>query len=197
MKYKKEKLLLEIKQEDFSMVNSRDNDGNLGIMVLSHKNYQLPNEINLNFDDFDGWEKIADYLRKEKKATIILPVQGYDHSRFVIYCAETHDYWDGGQLGYIYTTAEKIKESFGKKRPNRQKLIELLQEEVKFYNQDFNGDVYEYILSEKKPNKICKCCGHNSGGEYKEIDAVGGYYNIADIWKDLKFNPKNWKELEN
>lgn len=147
---------------------------NLGVMVLSHKRYDVPNEIELSFEDFDGWDEVEKHLRKEHDACIVLPVQMYDHSGVSIYVGDTHDRWDGGQLGFIFATKERVREWHGVKRITKELLADVeqtLRGEVEMYSKYANGEMYRFTLEDNR-------------GEI--LDACGGYFDTDDILSELK-----------
>src|SRR5688572_5467595 len=82
-------------------------DDNVGTMICSHRNYKLGDE-QFDADDYDGWDDLKKYLIKERKAVIVLPLGLYDHSGITMYVGDSHDRWDGGQVGFIYCTQEDI-----------------------------------------------------------------------------------------
>ena len=94
-------------------------DDNIGIMVCFHKRYTLGDKTDLTSDQFGGWAELEAYLKKELKAVVILPLYLYDHSGISIHTFKhgQHYSWDGGQVGFIYTTKEKMKkEGMAKKQ---------------------------------------------------------------------------------
>ena len=188
MEIKKGNEILRIERDDYT--DSPRERSNVGVMVCSHNRYTLPNEADLNFDEFNSWGEIEDYLIKEKGAIEVLPIYMYDHSGITIstsYSYPYNDRWDSGQIGFIYTTRDRIKELVGRKL-SKKELKNMLNDEVKTYDQYLTGEVYKFELV--KLHK-CKCCGHISE---ELVDSCGGFYAIEDI-KD--YLPKKWhKELE-
>lgn len=147
---------------------------NLGTLVLSHKRYNFANEAGIDFKDFESWEEVKNYLIREHNADVILPVQMYDHSGIRIYVGDYHDRWDGGQLGYIFITSEKIREEYGVKRITKQireQVEQALKHEVDTYSSYANGDVYQYLLRDAR-------------GEV--VDGCSGYYDTDDIKSEFK-----------
>lgn len=121
--------------------DSPRNWDNLGLMVLSHKQYDFPNDVKVNFGDFFNWEEVKKHLKKEHKAIHILPVQIYDHSGVRLYVGTTHDRWDGGQVGFVFTTEEQIKKS-GQESLTAKEIKKILTGEVDIYSKYVNGEVY-------------------------------------------------------
>lgn len=69
------------------------------------------------------------------------------------------------------------------------KAEELLINEVKIYDAYLRGEVYGFILEEKK---TCDCCGHV---EYEEIDSCWGFYGVISI-EFMKYEiPKEYRNL--
>ena len=139
---------------DETPTNPREWD-NLGIMECSHNKYQLGDE-QINSDNFNSWEEIKDYLIKEKKAEIIYPLYLYDHSGITMSITPFHCRWDSGQVGFIYTTKEKIRKYFNIKNVTKKHLEQaemILKDEVDTYDKFLTGDVYGYVVTEKTPVK--------------------------------------------
>lgn len=153
---------------------------NLGKMVLSHKRYNLPNELNIDLESRGcDLEQLKQFLQIEHKARVLFIVKGYDHSGLNISVSNEYpfnDYWDSGILGFIIAREEDILKEFGDLSPiTLKKVEEILKQEVKLYNQYLNGDVYSYTISAFKK---CDCCAHI---EEEIKDSCGGYYGSEGI----------------
>ena len=163
--------------QDDNPIDTRE-DENLGTMVCFHRRYTLGDKTDLNSDMFNGWGELEDYLIKEKKAIMILPLYLYDHSGISIkvgsfqgYLPQGHAEFDSGQVGFIYMTAENLKEvGFAKNRVEK-----YLISEVETYNQYLKGDVYCIVKEIFNLNK-----------ESIDYDTVGGYYGYEETLKALK-----------
>lgn len=151
--------------QDIDPMSPRDDDGNLGTMICSHRKYNLGDE-QFNSDDYEGWDDLADKLRSERGAVIILPLGLYDHSGITIYVGDTHDRWDGGQVGYIYLTEDDLKES----GLDDIKATKALQIEVETYDQYLRGEVYGYVIQDADGEDIDSCWGFYDQ-EYCENEA--------------------------
>lgn len=134
---------------------------NLGTMVLWHRRYQVGDEH--SFNDPDEFQEFL----KENPA-IVLPVYGYDHGGLTISTTVErgwHHYsWDGGQLGYIYVTLEKVRKEYNKKHVSKQlreRIMGYLEQEVVTYNDYLTGNIYGYKII-------------NPDGE--ELDSLWGFY---------------------
>lgn len=140
--------------------------GNLGIMTCQHDKYSLGDEP---FDEDRFEENMADMLALTKLYT-------YEHGCIKLYMADSPhtEHWDTGHVGFIYTTAEKIREIYGDDLPTMEQIVKRLRSEVETYSQYLNGEVYRYVLSD-----VEKC---SRGDEHEtEVDACCGFYSIDDI----------------
>lgn len=103
------------------------------------------------------------------KELIILPLYLYDHSGLTMNTSGFICPWDSGQIGYIWTTIERVKAIRGGKRRTKSQWVQLarinLESEVKLYDQYLRGEVYGYIE---------EIFSEEYGWE--ETDSVWGYY---------------------
>ena len=170
---------IKIEQDD-NPINPREDD-NLGTMICFHRRYDLGDKHDLNKDDFNSWDEVYNYLKKECKAAVILPLYLYDHSGIAISCdsfigREQHAEWDSGQVGFIYVSKETLKKEKLEKRSK--KIIEkYLQGEVETYNQYINGEVYGFIIEDENGNPVedGSCWGF-----YDTKDAIAEAKSIVD-----------------
>jgi hypothetical protein len=142
---------------------------NLGKMVLKHNRYNFPQDVSIDFDDFDNWQAIEKYLQKEYNAVIVLPVQMYEHGNIRIYVGSSHDTWDGGQLGLIFATAQDIRNTFMVKRITKEikeKAIKNLESEVDTYSAYVDGQVYRYEVTDSNGNEVDSCGGFYGDSSY-------------------------------
>ena len=171
---------------------------NLSKFVLSHKRYNLPNELNINFDNFEGWAEIEEYLKNEFKAVLIYTVRGYDHSGFSISLNTDYpfnDYWDSGQLGFICVLEEDIKKEYGKLTKKNIKIAEkCLKAEFETYKNYIEGDVYGFEVIKINPIKKRIITEYQDGKkdikdfettEEEVLDSCWGYYGEEGI-KQIK-----------
>jgi hypothetical protein len=205
--YKRNGLTVSIEQ-DMDPESPREWD-NFGTMICSHSRYTLGDE-QFNPDDFDGWDDLKKYLKKERNAEIILPLYLYDHSGITMYTTgdtryRQHEAWDSGQVGFIYATKEKVDDEFdGDKEKAKQCLIG----EVKTYDQYLTGEVYGFTIKDDHDNLVDSCYGF-----YSEQDAIDEANSVADheekpkklepvhyqafrdLFKQLDINPYEFKQL--
>lgn len=167
--------VLRIEQDNFP-VDPRSND-NLGRMVMSHKRYNLPNEIDLDFNRFSSFDEVENHIVDEYNPVAILPIYMYDHSGISISTSLTYPYndsWDAGQVGFIFANKEDL-EKMGLEDRTPDDVSEMLRNEVTEYDHYLRGDCYSYTLSTLD---ICDKCKHKSS---EVVDSSGGFYNIDDM----------------
>lgn len=131
-------------------------------LALFHNRYNFGNDSGLSPDDYDGWDEFKAALVKECDAAVILPVQMYEHSGISIYIGDSHDRWDGGQLGFIYATRKDILEEYGGKRITpaiREKVLAVMHGEIEEFSAYVNGDVYGYTLTDARGEEVDSCWG--------------------------------------
>jgi hypothetical protein len=159
-------------RQDTDPSDPRKDYDHLGTMATWHGRYTL--------GDVQPKERPAEYRKANlPKGSIELPLFLFDHSGLSIstddstFRACDSQGWDWGQLGFIYTTPEKIRKKFECQKITleiKKKVIAGLVAEVEQYNDFLNGNVWGYIY--KKPKHTCESCGHV---EWEE-DSCWGFY---------------------
>lgn len=134
---------------------------NIGTMICFHRRYTLGDKTDLTSTGFNSWDQLETYLEKNLKAVICLPIYMYDHSGITVSTSPFSCPWDSGQIGFIYVTKETIKKQttyrkskkhytdikrISKKQLNYVK--DMLENEVKTYDQYLRGDVYSYTITD-------------------------------------------------
>ena len=137
---------------------------NIGKMLCFHNRYNLGDEdikdewiekleckVKDVFDYCDE-KDLIEWLKKEKKAVVILPLFLYDHSGISMRCYPhgQHVSWDCGQVGFIYVTKEDIKKEYGNKKVTKKEIEKILTAEVKTYSQYIEGSVYGYMIEKNE-----------------------------------------------
>jgi hypothetical protein len=150
---------------------------NLGHIVCFHRRYDLGDKHDLTTDMFEGREEMERYLIKKKKAIIIAPLFLYDHSvlrikigSFYGLLPQGHAEFDSGQIGFIYATEEDIRKEYGVKKITKklkERVRELLENEVKIYDNYIRGYVFAFIV--EKDGEVIDSCG----GYFGDIEKSG------------------------
>lgn len=167
-------------------VNPRE-ESNLGIMRCAHGSYDLGDEdISGNEGSWAGERK---KLEEEENPIVVLPLYLYDHSGLAIKVGsfdgqlpQGHARFDSGQVGFIYTTEEKLKE-IGVGTGDKDKLKKYLKEEVERYHRYISGDVWRYVLYEDG-EQVDSCAGFY-GTNWSE-NGLLDYAGIDDLedWEE-------------
>jgi len=122
----------------------------LAIWALNHKRYSFPNTAGVPFDDLYSWSEVEEWLFKKYKDIVwIDDVMLLDHGmlwiRYNSGFPEDPSGWDSGQIGFVFTTKERIREFFGVKRVTdkvREKAKEVYLEDLRIFKAYVEGDVY-------------------------------------------------------
>jgi hypothetical protein len=137
-------------QPDEVNESPRTDYDNLGTMVCFHKRYNLGDTGHgFRFEDYNSWEELETAIRKQEDIAAILPIYIYDHSGLTINTTGFSCPWDSGQIGFVFISKKKIREEYSVKRISPRILkqaINVMQGEVKTYDQYLQGNIYGYII---------------------------------------------------
>lgn len=187
------------RDEDCDYSNPRENtDCNIGTMVCWHHEYTLGDEQCNNPDHYldslidEDYDTLSEMTTEEKltylteKDYVFLPIAMYEHSGITIWCgSKWHHFdaqWDCSDIGFIYTTKEKVMKTCDGYHKDNGEFIKLTEEnwrevaehdmeaEVKFYDTWLQGDVYWYQTEKFDPYEQ----------EWEEKDSCGGF--LSDKW---------------
>ena len=165
-----EKLIIVQDQNPF---NPRE-DGKLGIIAYKHSKYNLGEEYIDDpidwFEDKMGINRLGRYnnerlLELEElffRNHVGLKVYLYDHSGITISTKPFNCRFDSGQVGYIYTTKEKIRNLLNVKRitqKTRKRVEDLLAMEIEEFDDYLTGNVYMFEIVDENGNHIDSCGG--------------------------------------
>lgn len=109
--------------------------------VMSHKRYNVPCEIDINWDDYAGWEDAAESKAKGK---VIRYVDWYEHGGVAVSLLEKpvpKDKWDSGIVGFIF--GDNLQD------------VESAFLEWKDY---VEGNVYDYVIYDSKGEEVDSLC---------------------------------------
>jgi len=155
---------------DTDPISPRDWD-NLGTLICGHTRYNLGDSHEFSdarefLLDLCSISEISDLsedqlVRRAEKHAVMLPVYLYDHSGLAMNTTGFHCPWDSGQFGYIYSTLETIREEYDVRRVTaalREKIAQVLKQEVDTYGDYLSGNVYGYVV-EMDDDEIDSCWG--------------------------------------
>jgi hypothetical protein len=107
---------------------------------------------------------------------IIQNVYAYKHGQVAFSLASFQSRWDAGHTGWMYVSREEAEERFQKFKPAHDKFDDAVswvyhrfEEELKAFQQFFNGNIYGYVL--KKDEKRVDSCWGYFGQKYAKEDA--------------------------
>ena len=151
---------------DDDPMNPREWD-NLGIMNCWHRRYNLGDKHKHDAEGFQDW--LDD---PENEVVAYLPLYLYDHSGITISTGPFSCRFDSGQVGFIYTTKDRIKNMFGETVPSEEQLLEGLKAEVKEYDKFISNGYVGFIVEDSEGNQVESCWGFSDKDQAIE-DAKG------------------------
>jgi hypothetical protein len=129
----------------------------LGTMACWHRRY--------NLGDKEHMEKEEIQEENKKGALILLPLFLYNHSGISMSTSRGYPFdcpWDSGQVGVIYVTKEKVRAEYSCQRITQEtlkKVLEVLRAEVEDYDHYLTGQVFGYVIEDKKGEHLDSCWG--------------------------------------
>ncbi len=147
-------LKLKIATDDTAQ-NPREAYDHLGRMVCWHKRHTLGDE--------QPKEEPDAYRAELPEGSIVLDLYLYDHSGLRMSTNAFNDRWDSGQVGFIYATPEVIAKEFGAYETMtddlRDKVVNVLEAEVKTYDDYLSGNVWGFVLENEDGDTLDSCWG--------------------------------------
>lgn len=148
---------IEISYDEFT--ESPREDDNLTTMICLHSDYILGDMHDYKQGDYNSWEEIEEQIKKDFGRCTIQPLYLYDHSGLTISTGRFSCSWDSGQIGFIVISNVVIKENWGKVKNIRKKALEVIESEIKCYEDYLQGHVYSYNILDEKGNDLDSCGG--------------------------------------
>jgi len=157
---------------DTECFNPREDCDNFTKMVCFHGKYNLGDKHDYKQSDYESWDELKSAIKKDG-GIFIAPLYLYDHSGITIKIGDFygcglpqgHAHFDSGQVGFIYTTKDKLKE-FGITKSRAKKAIE---GDVETYDMYLRGESYmiaaDYFNKDKTLIDGENCSGY-LGYEY-------------------------------
>jgi hypothetical protein len=144
---------------------------NLGTISTWHGRYKLGDEQ----------PKIAGpkYLQALPEGSVVLPVYMYDHSGLALSTTPFSCQFDSGQLGLIWASPDKIKESYGDLSPaSLDQAKASMESEISTYNDFLSGRVYGYEISEDD-EVVDSCWGFIGGNVFS--NGISDHMSASDL----------------
>jgi len=175
---------------DDSPFDPRKND-NLGKMVCFHRNYDLGDEHNMTID------QLKTLIKKDNIYS--LPLYLYDHSGITMNTTGFSCPWDSGQVGVIFASKKAIQKNFKVRKVTQEhiwKAMEILEAEVKEYDDYITGNCYGFVIEDENANEIESVWGFI--GDYKGcVDEAKVYIdNASEIQLQLPLEGTEGQDRE-
>jgi len=171
--------------------NPREWGTNLSKIVMFHRNYCFPNDLDLCSDDYSNWDEVRDDILKENVA-FINEIMMYDHSGIWISMSHRYpfnDRWDAGQVGFIFLLKRDIMKDYGVKRISKKTLHKarrVMEAEFETYAAYVSGQVYGYTAEGPNGEDIDSCWGF-----YGDIDEAIEYAKgEINAWLEAKIEKR-------
>lgn len=119
---------------------------NGSLLTLHHNRYDLPNELGLNSNNFDGWEDMKKSIKENNNVLMIRQISIYDHSGISLNVGNPTDRWDSGIVGFAVITKESWNEIMGNTPFSTSKGQKMIEQEIKDYNAYLNNEVYGFEI---------------------------------------------------
>lgn len=181
-------------------------------MVCDHPQYFLgdgdhlncENELRTLCNNYDiDWERDGDEMsvyemfKAVAEHVVIRPIGVYDHSGITIYYGSPWDRWDSCCVGFGYMEKSDVEDAHGPVGDDewRDLAISIMDAEMKTYDKFVRGQVYGYVLEERKsPSKELTETPEwaefledywNEEFQWEETDSCWGYYEEPEELADL------------
>lgn len=162
-------------------------DYNIG-KILCLPNKYIKNELELPYEYNEKFEKSRNLHEIEEMLTKLGYIHEricvYDHSGVSIYLGTPCCRWDSGYIGWYVVDKKQYREDHKIKRISKKELKnidEIMQSEIKTYNNWINGNVFWYELY--KNGKVIDSCGGFIADS--EEDAIKDIYESGYLDSDF------------
>ena len=133
-------------------------------LLTSHFNDE--EEAQEFYDFLDGGGEIVEVIHNEKERDdcilgelsedyVFLPLYLLDHSGLSMSTTSFGDYWDSGQVGWIYASKATVIEEYGEwSKENIEKIKEFMKGEVSTYDDYLRGENYIYDIIDDSTGEV-------------------------------------------
>jgi len=167
-------------EQDNNPMNPRTDWDNITTMICFHKRYDLGDKTDYKSSNFDSWVELKEQIESDYKVLMIKPLYMYDHSGITISTSPFGCNWDSGQIGWIFIDEKQLQYITGDSSGhNETNLEEIIDSDVKTYDNYITGEVYQYTIYE-----IETC---NLGHTHKNVvESCGGYFGEEECENEGK-----------
>jgi hypothetical protein len=168
-------------EQDNDPINPRTDWDNITTMICFHKRYDLGDKHDYKKGNmFSGLDELKEQIESDYKVLMIKPLYLYDHSGITISTSSFNDRWDSGQVGWVFIDEKQWKLMMGNDTDiNEERLSEIIDSDVKTYDQYITGEVYRYTIYEIETCSL--------GHEHKNyVEGCGGYFGEEECENEGK-----------
>ena len=149
---------------------------NVGRMICPNRKYSLGDKHDLNLEECNSWDEVREVIQSAG-GVLILPLGLYDHSGISMYIGNSHDRWDGGQVGFIYVTQDDLD----REGLTIEQAEQRLRDEVKVYDAYLTGNVYRFDVWQEVSACECGQCK-----EWESVECNSDYIDATEAEKDMR-----------
>lgn len=135
-------------------------------MTCAHRRYNLGHEQHSEPMTEDEVRENVSFHGDEILA--ILPLSLFDHSGISISTGISRG-WDSGQVGWAYVTRSQIEKMGDASEPyveNDPRLLEIIEQDVKSYDQYLQGECYGFVIEGSDGEELDSCWGYLGDVQY-------------------------------
>jgi hypothetical protein len=158
-------------------------------MICFHNRYNIGDEHDYKSDNFNGWDELKEQIEADNEVLAIQPLYMYDHSGITISTSPFGCQWDSGQIGWVFITRKQLKLLCGDQDIRAERLNDIIDSEVKTYDQYLTGEVYSYEVYESETCDL--------GCEHKTmVESCCGFYDEADCESEAKALVEQYEKIQ-
>lgn len=171
--------------QDSDPSNPRTEWDNMTHMICFHRRYNLGDKHDFSVEEIQEFIKGKDILW--------LPLYLYDHSGITMSTKPFSCPWDSGQVGIIYIDKAEFRKELGCKRVSKKKAYEIMESDVKVYDQYLTGEVYGFRVEDEDGDTVESCWGFFGESEDCLAEGISTAHDLIryDIKEHLK-KLKTW-----
>jgi hypothetical protein len=146
---------------------------NVTTMICFHNRYDVGDKHNYKSSNFNSWDELKQQIEIDYNVVMIKPLYMYDHSGITISTSPFGCHFDSGQIGWVFIDEVQLKLLWSDEEFPNEKLTEIIEGDVKTYDQYLTGEVYGYEVYE------VETC--DKGHEHKTlVESCWGFYDEGD-----------------
>ena len=159
---------------DENPMNPREDCDNADTFIFFHNRYNLANDTEYKWSDFNGWDEMEKQIVKDLEPVEIRRIYMYDHSGVTIADHPFSCPWDSGMIGFALISRKSALQEMNVKRVSKKVkewVKKYLDATIQTYGQYLQGEVYGYIIKDENDNELDSCWGF-FGMEYVKKEAT-------------------------